>query len=192
MSFFSWSIRGTFSQQLIFFAQYHSSTNSTSINKQENSTQVSANFTKGLIVSFQLCSKKNYTVKKCHKLSKLLKNAKATSLIEAFSATSLDSPTDSKWYSDTRGTSHMTNEVASLDNYVLYNGFQWVFVGNGNSLPISRIGSPSHPLLLPTHDHYLMFSFFLALLKIFCVSVSLLIRITVEYHFLLLALLCRI
>lgn len=37
----------------------------------------------------------------------------------------------------------MTNDIVSLDNFVPYNGNQRVFVGNGNSLPISQIGSIS-------------------------------------------------
>ena len=50
-------------------------------------------------------------------------------------------------------TSHMTNDVNALDNSVPYTGNQRVYVGNGNSISISRIGKinsivASHPLPL--------------------------------------------
>ncbi|KAE8701309.1 hypothetical protein F3Y22_tig00110548pilonHSYRG00747 [Hibiscus syriacus] len=96
---------------------------------------------------------KRHTAKKCHKLGKLLKKAKADGLIEAFAATSVDESIDSEWYTDTGATSHMTNDVAALDNSVPYTGNQRVYVGNGTSMPISCVGSissivASHPLPL--------------------------------------------
>lgn len=72
-----------------------------------------------------------------------MKKAKAEGLIEAFAATSLDDSQDTEWYTDTGATSHMTNDAVVLDKYVPYIGNQRVFVGNGQSLPISRIASIS-------------------------------------------------
>ncbi|KAE8692073.1 hypothetical protein F3Y22_tig00110860pilonHSYRG00043 [Hibiscus syriacus] len=124
---FSWSLNGDSSSQSILI------------------------FKRGVIC--QWCGKERHTAKKCHKLGKLLKKAKADGLIEAFAATSVDEPIDSEWYTDTGATSHMTNDVAALDNSVPYTGNQRVYIGNGTSMPISRIGSissivTSHPLPL--------------------------------------------
>ncbi|CAK9165047.1 unnamed protein product, partial [Ilex paraguariensis] len=68
----------------------------------------------------QWCGKERHTAKKCHKLGKLLKKAKAEGLIEAFAATSLDDSPDTEWYTDTGATSHMTNDAAALDESVPY------------------------------------------------------------------------
>ncbi|CAK9133631.1 unnamed protein product [Ilex paraguariensis] len=80
----------------------------------------------------QWCGKERHTAKKCHKLGKLLKKAKAEGLIEAFAATSLDDSPDTEWYTDTGATSHMTNDAAALDESVPYTGNQRVFVGSSN------------------------------------------------------------
>ncbi|KAJ6751291.1 hypothetical protein OIU85_001787 [Salix viminalis] len=45
--------------------------------------------TKPFSATFQWCGKERHTAKKCHKLGKLLKKAKAEGLIEAFAATTL-------------------------------------------------------------------------------------------------------
>ena len=80
-----------------------------------------------------------------------MKKAKAEGLIEAFTTTSLADSQDTEWYTNTGETSHMTNDAAPLDKSDPYIDNQWIFVGNGQSLPISHIGYissliASHPL----------------------------------------------
>ncbi|KAF5470482.1 hypothetical protein F2P56_010995 [Juglans regia] len=152
---FSRSLHGDSSSQSTLVAQRGSSSSSASSGcpKPGFSSSAFENFSKTPGITCQWCGKERHTAKKCHKLGKLLKKAKADSLIEAFAATSVEELTDSEWYTDTGATLHMTNGVATLDNSVPYIGNQRVYIGNGTSMPISRIGSissivASHPLPL--------------------------------------------
>jgi hypothetical protein len=94
-------------------------------------------------ITCQWCNKDQHTTKKCHKLGKVLKKAKAGGLIEAFASTSLKDSSDTGWCTDTGATSHMTNDTAVLDEFSPYNGNQRVFMGNGQPLSIPRTGSTS-------------------------------------------------
>uniref|UniRef100_A0A6N2KNP9 Integrase catalytic domain-containing protein n=1 Tax=Salix viminalis TaxID=40686 RepID=A0A6N2KNP9_SALVM len=136
---FSRSLLGDSSSQTAMVAQRSSSNRFKSASPFPASGQSAKPFS----ATCQWCGKERHTAKKCHKLGKLLKKAKAEGLIEAFAATTLDDNQDNEWYTDTGATSHMTNDVTALDKSVPYTGNQRVVVGNGQSLSISRIGSIS-------------------------------------------------
>ena len=55
-------------------------------------------------------------------------------------------PPDSTWYSDTGATHNMTGCPSNLQNQQPYQGNNSVFLGNGDSLSISHIGSLPLPL----------------------------------------------
>lgn len=148
---FSRSIPGDFSSQSAMVLQHGSSSGRS---KPASPLLASGQSSKTSGTTCQWCGKEWHTAKKCRKLDKLLKKAKAEGLIKAFVATSLDDSQDTERYTDTGATSHMTNDVAALDKSIPYTGNQWVLVGNSQSLPISRIGSipsliASHPLKIP-------------------------------------------
>lgn len=74
-------------------------------------------------------------------------------LAEAFqsSCSSTTGSSASDWYLDTGAPAHMTPDATSLDSSEQHDGKDTVIVGNGASLPITRIGSsqtfPHLPLL---------------------------------------------
>ncbi|XP_073261291.1 uncharacterized protein [Populus alba] len=151
---FSRSLHGDLSSLSAFVAHRGSSFSDVSGRpKSAISSSVSGNFSRSSVVTCQWCNKERHTAKKCHKLNRLLKKAKGDGLIEAFAVTSIDPSITSEWYTNTGATSHMTNDVNALDNFVPYTGNQRVYVGNGNSMSIFRIGKinsivASHPLPL--------------------------------------------
>lgn len=60
---------------------------------------------------------------------------------EALEAMNLNVDVDQQFFADSRATAHMTNNAGKLKRAILYEGCDTIFVGNGQSLPISH-----HPL----------------------------------------------
>jgi hypothetical protein len=90
----------------------------------------------------QLCDKEGHLAKHCWSFLKLKKKQSAH-LAEAFSACSIQELNNPEWFPDSGVTSHMTNNPDNLDDPAICSGNERVMVGNGQSLPISHIGSVS-------------------------------------------------
>uniref|UniRef100_A0A6N2L1Z6 Uncharacterized protein n=1 Tax=Salix viminalis TaxID=40686 RepID=A0A6N2L1Z6_SALVM len=90
----------------------------------------------------QLCDKEGHLAKRCWSFLKMKKQQSAN-LAEAFSACSIQELNNPEWFPDSGATSHMTNTPEILDDSAEYTGNERVMVGNGQSLPISHIGSVS-------------------------------------------------
>ncbi|KAF8389910.1 hypothetical protein HHK36_024428 [Tetracentron sinense] len=73
-------------------------------------------------------------------------NKNAEEIPQALVVMSITDPNDPEWNPDTGATSHMTNNPGILRSISPYTGSDKIVVGNGNALPISRIGST----ILPT------------------------------------------
>lgn len=52
-----------------------------------------------------------------------------------------DSTTNSDWLFDSGATNHVTADPSNLQHRAEYNGSDKLVIGNGQGLPISRIGS---------------------------------------------------
>ena len=65
---------------------------------------------------------------------------KSEELLEALAALTINEGNDSSFYVDFGATSHMTNDPGKLSYIKTYHGDDIIYVGNGNSLPISYIG----------------------------------------------------
>lgn len=61
----------------------------------------------------------------------------------AFNAMNIQLTDASDWYMDYGTSSHMTSDASQLDSATTYNDNNQVYVGNGNRLSISHIGSRS-------------------------------------------------
>ncbi|KAB5573941.1 hypothetical protein DKX38_001135 [Salix brachista] len=88
----------------------------------------------------QLCDKEGHLAKRCWSFLKMKKQQSAN-LAEAFSACSIQELNNPEWFPDSGATSHMTNTTEILDDSDAYTGNERVMVGNGQSLPISHVGS---------------------------------------------------
>ncbi|GFS35858.1 hypothetical protein Acr_00g0042540 [Actinidia rufa] len=86
-----------------------------------------------------------YAQQNCFTRSKTPRKGSQNSanLAEAFAARSILDSNNSDWYPDSSATSHMTHDPEGVDVPVVYSGNERVMVGNGQSLPISHIGSVS-------------------------------------------------
>ncbi|KAF8389828.1 hypothetical protein HHK36_024347 [Tetracentron sinense] len=69
----------------------------------------------------------------------------AEEIPQALAAMAITDPYDPEWIPDTGATSHMTNNPGILHSISPYNGSDVITVGNGNTLPISHIGSTTLP-----------------------------------------------
>ncbi|TXG57288.1 hypothetical protein EZV62_018601 [Acer yangbiense] len=60
---------------------------------------------------------------------------------EALAALHIQEGNDTNFYADSGATTHITNDVGKLSSAQTYTGNDFIYVGNGNKLPISRTGN---------------------------------------------------
>ncbi|KAK9157930.1 hypothetical protein Scep_004504 [Stephania cephalantha] len=73
----------------------------------------------------------------------------------SISFSSLEYVTDTSWYADNGATTHVTPDQSQLNNCSPYTCINSLIVGNGQSLPISCVGSAqvtSTPSKLKSHN----------------------------------------
>ena len=88
---------------------------------------------------FQICDKRGHTDRVClYRYDELSDSApsRGTRALHAYTSNS-----SSYWYLDTDANSHVTPDYSKLHNPTSYSSADTITVGNGQSLPISNIGS---------------------------------------------------
>ncbi|PWA52521.1 hypothetical protein CTI12_AA441730 [Artemisia annua] len=93
----------------------------------------------------QLCRLDGHYASTCPDLGSYAQKSSysAANLAQAFNADCNISDSSPDWYVDSGATAHMAPSSAACDSSVPYHGKEKVLFGNGNVLPISRIGTLS-------------------------------------------------
>uniref|UniRef100_A0A2N9HMZ2 Integrase catalytic domain-containing protein n=1 Tax=Fagus sylvatica TaxID=28930 RepID=A0A2N9HMZ2_FAGSY len=88
----------------------------------------------------QICGRMGHSALKCWYRYDYAYEANEN-ISQALACTTLsDSHDDTRWYTDTGATSHMTSTSGNLQSFFPYHGHDYVVVGNGSRLPISHVG----------------------------------------------------
>lgn len=78
----------------------------------------------------------------------------ATTLPQAFNAMTVQDYGDSRWYMDFEATSHLASDTGKLTSISNNSSISSIFVGNGNSIPVTNSGHNMLPALnRPLHLH---------------------------------------
>jgi hypothetical protein len=97
----------------------------------------------------QICGRMGHSALKCWYRYDYAYEANEN-ISQALACTTLsDSHDDTRWYTDTGATSHMTSTSGNLQSFFPYHGHDYVVVGNGSRLPISHVG---HTTLSSKHE----------------------------------------
>ncbi|XP_010474502.1 PREDICTED: uncharacterized protein LOC104754040 [Camelina sativa] len=90
----------------------------------------------------QICGKYGHSAARCYKrFDHAYQSEELHNALAAMRMTDQSGPPGHEWYPDSGATSHITNNVETLQSAQPYNGDDRVMVGNGDFLPITHIGS---------------------------------------------------
>lgn len=89
----------------------------------------------------QICRGEHYANKCPQFLNARASHPQSAQLAHTFNASCNITHSTSDWFIDSGASAHVTAQTSNLDTFEPYNGNGRVVVGNGNSLPISHIGS---------------------------------------------------